>query len=50
MSSITFQANIEQWFNGINKINLNDGCGYMMEDQQKQLLLKQNGVGVFTLK
>jgi hypothetical protein len=41
---------MEQWFNGINKINLNDGFGYMMEDQQKQLLFKQNGVGVFTLK
>ncbi len=48
--SITFQANIEQWFNGINQINLNDGFGYMMEDQQKQLLFKQNGVSVFTLK
>ena len=48
--SITFQANIDQWFNGINQINLNDGFGYMMEDQQKQLLFKQNGVGVFTLK
>ena len=48
--SIDMQVNMEQWFNGINKINLNDGFGYMMEDQQKQLLFKQNGVGVFALK
>ena len=48
--SITMQVNMEQWFNGINKINLNDGYSYMMEDQKKQLLFKQNGVGVFTLK
>lgn len=48
--SIDLQVNMEQWFNGINKINLNDGYGYMMEDQQKQLLFKQNGVSVFTLK
>ncbi len=47
-NTTNIQVNIDQWFDGINEINLNDGFGYIMEDDQKQLLFKQNGASVFT--
>ncbi len=34
--------NVDQWFDGLNKVNLNDGYGYIMESDAKQLLFKQN--------
>jgi hypothetical protein len=42
-SSINIKMSIDQWFDGLNKIDLNDGYGYIMEDDAKQLLFKQNG-------
>lgn len=42
--------NVDQWFDGINKVNLNDGYGYIMEDSLKQLQFKQNASSVFSIE
>jgi hypothetical protein len=42
-STINIKMSIDQWFDGLNRIDLNDGYGYIMEDDAKQLLFKQNG-------
>ncbi len=41
-ATISIQMNVDQWFDGLNKVNLNDGYGYIMESDAKQLLFKQN--------
>lgn len=48
-ANINILVNLDQWFDGINKINLNDGYGYIMESNEKQLLFKQNASRVFSL-
>lgn len=47
---MNIEMNIDKWFDGVNIIDLNDGYGYIMEDDAKQLLFKQNAAGVFKLK
>lgn len=49
VANINITASIDQWFDGLNKINLNDGYGYIMENDAKQLLFKQNASRVFSL-
>lgn len=49
-ANINITMNVDQWFDGINKINLNDGYGYMMDDDAKQLLFKQNASSVFSIQ
>lgn len=49
-ASIQIQMSVDQWFDGLNKVNLNDGYGYIMESDEKQLLFKQNaGSSVFSI-
>lgn len=48
--NIDIIMNIDQWFDGMNKIDLNDGYGNMMEDDAKQLLFKQNASNVFSIE
>lgn len=48
-ANINILVNIDQWFDGINKIDLNDGYGYIMESNEKQQLFKQNASRVFSL-
>lgn len=48
-ANINILVNIDQWFDGLNKIDLNDGYGYIMESNEKQLLFKQNASRVFSL-
>lgn len=49
-ANINITMNVDQWFDGVNKINLNDGYGYMMDDDAKQLLFKQNASSVFSIE
>lgn len=49
-ANINISMNVDQWFDGMNKINLNDGYGYMMDDDAKQLLFKQNASSVFSIE
>lgn len=46
---INVQMNVDQWFDGINKVNLNNGYGYIMEDSLKQIQFKQNASSVFSI-
>ena len=49
-ATISIQMNIDQWMNGLNKIDLNDGYGYIMDNDAKQLLFKQNAASsVFSI-
>lgn len=48
--NIDIIMNIDQWFDGINKINLNDSYGYIMEDSLKQIQFKQNASSVFSIE
>ncbi len=41
-TTISINMNVDQWFDGLNTINLNDGYGYIMDNDAKQLLFKQN--------
>lgn len=50
VSNININMNVDQWFDGLNKIDLNDGYGYMMDDDAKQLLFKQNASSVFSIE
>ncbi len=49
-ANINIIMNVDQWFDGINTIDLNDGYGYMMDDDAKQLLFKQNASSVFSIE
>ncbi len=46
---IEVQMNVDQWFDGFNKIDLNNGYSYIMEDSLKQLQFKQNATSVFSI-
>ena len=49
-ANIQLNMNIDQWFDGLNKVNLNDGYGYIMDNDDKQLLFKQNATSsVFSI-
>lgn len=49
-ATIQINMNVDQWFDGLNVINLNDGYGYIMENDDKQLLFKQNATSsVFSI-
>lgn len=48
--TIDIIMNVDQWFDGVNKVNLNDGYGYIMEDSLKQLQFKQNASSVFSIE
>lgn len=48
--TIDIIMNVDQWFDGINKVNLNDGYEYIMEDSLKQLQFKQNASSVFSIE
>lgn len=48
--NINITMNVDQWFDGLNDIDLNDGYGYMMDDDAKQLLFKQNANSVFSIE
>jgi hypothetical protein len=49
-ATIQLNMNVDQWLDGFNKINLNDGYGYIMENDAKQLLFKQNATSsVFSI-
>jgi hypothetical protein len=48
--NIDIIMNLDQWFDGVNKINLNDGYGYIMEDSLKQIQFKQNASSVFSIE
>lgn len=41
-ANIQIQMSVDQWLDGLNKVNLNDGYGYIMDNDEKQLLFKQN--------
>lgn len=49
-STIDIVMNVDQWFDGYNDIDLNDGYGYIMDDDAKQLLFKQNASSVFSIQ
>lgn len=46
---VQIAMNVDQWFDGENKVDLNNGFGYIMEDDAKQLLFKQNAERVFSV-
>ncbi len=48
--NIDIIMNVDQWFDGVNKVNLNDGYGYIMEDSLKQVQFKQNANSVFSIE
>lgn len=48
--NIDIIMNVDQWFDGVNKVNLNDGYGYIMEDSLKQMQFKQNANSVFSIE
>lgn len=47
--SIEIKMNIDQWFDGQNKVDLNNGYSYIMEDSIKQLQFQQNASSVFSI-
>ncbi len=49
-STVNIIMNVDQWFDGVNDIDLNDGYGYIMDDDAKQLLFKQNASSVFSIQ
>ncbi len=49
-TEVNIKVALDQWFNGVNKIDLNDGYGAIMEDQAKQLLFLQNAPQVFSIE
>lgn len=49
-SNINILMNLDQWYDGLNKVNLNDGYGYIMENDEKQLLFKLNASRVFSIE